>query len=405
MKKLLAMALALVMALGLCSVSWADSDGASSGNLGEVYVGWSSGNDNNDGTAADKAVRTMTKAMELVKSDGTGVVYIVDTVPINQYFFGEANGDSYITKPVTLKGYGDNKLSVTNSLALPKVNGKVTFENFSFDGGATFNIYDSSNTYENLELVISNCNFTKAGGGCVYIQPKIKSLTVTGCAFTAEETGGYSGQYLIWPYAAKNITITNNTFDGKDRIRAAIHLGNGHPDGTTAIVENNSMIKGFERGVQVAFKNPNVQNTVTIDGNTFENISHKEGSSKGENEVAVIFLHENLAREGVKATVTVGLNNVMTNAPRMIYAEETVDAAKIVEAPAGSELVDNGDGTYSVKPAEQKPSNNYYYYSPSTTTTDTTKGSPKTFDAGVGIYAVTAMLSVTGMAWVGKKRH
>ena len=31
--------------------------------------------------------------------------------------------------------------------------------------------------------------------------------------------------------------------------------------------------------------------------------------------------------------------------------------------------------------------------------------SPKTFDAGIGIYAVTAVLSVTGMAWVGKKRH
>ena len=30
---------------------------------------------------------------------------------------------------------------------------------------------------------------------------------------------------------------------------------------------------------------------------------------------------------------------------------------------------------------------------------------PQTFDAGVGIYAVTAVLSVTGMVWVGKKRH
>ena len=39
------------------------------------------------------------------------------------------------------------------------------------------------------------------------------------------------------------------------------------------------------------------------------------------------------------------------------------------------------------------------------TKTDTTKGSPKTFDAGVGIYAVTAVLSVTGMAWTAKKRH
>ena len=49
--------------------------------------------------------------------------------------------------------------------------------------------------------------------------------------------------------------------------------------------------------------------------------------------------------------------------------------------------------------------NSYYYYSSATDTTSTTKGSPKTFDAGVGIYAVTALLSVTGMAWAGKKRH
>ena len=48
-------------------------------------------------------------------------------------------------------------------------------------------------------------------------------------------------------------------------------------------------------------------------------------------------------------------------------------------------------------------SNSYYYYAP--TTTDTKTGSPKTFDAGVGIYAVTALLSVTGMAWTAKKRH
>lgn len=47
----------------------------------------------------------------------------------------------------------------------------------------------------------------------------------------------------------------------------------------------------------------------------------------------------------------------------------------------------------------------YYYNSTTTTTKDGSKTSPKTFDAGVGIYAVTAVLSVTGMAWVGKKRH
>ncbi len=46
--------------------------------------------------------------------------------------------------------------------------------------------------------------------------------------------------------------------------------------------------------------------------------------------------------------------------------------------------------------------------SSATATTTTTTGkasSATTFDAGVGIYAVSAILSVTGMAWVGKKKH
>ena len=55
--------------------------------------------------------------------------------------------------------------------------------------------------------------------------------------------------------------------------------------------------------------------------------------------------------------------------------------------------------------SDSQSSSNYYYKTPTTTTNETTKGSPKTFDAGVGIYAVTALLSVTGMAWAGKKRH
>lgn len=51
----------------------------------------------------------------------------------------------------------------------------------------------------------------------------------------------------------------------------------------------------------------------------------------------------------------------------------------------------------------------YYYNSTTTTTKDTTKKdntkSPGTFDPGVGVYALTAVLSVTGMAWVGRKKH
>ena len=63
--------------------------------------------------------------------------------------------------------------------------------------------------------------------------------------------------------------------------------------------------------------------------------------------------------------------------------------------------------TESVKFVAQwsQSSNHNYYYTPTTDTAkDDTKGSPKTFDAGVGIYALTAVLSVTGMTCVGKKK-
>lgn len=47
----------------------------------------------------------------------------------------------------------------------------------------------------------------------------------------------------------------------------------------------------------------------------------------------------------------------------------------------------------------------HYGGSSTTTTTGTKTNSPTTFDAGVGIYAVSAILSVTGMAWVGTKQR
>lgn len=51
----------------------------------------------------------------------------------------------------------------------------------------------------------------------------------------------------------------------------------------------------------------------------------------------------------------------------------------------------------------------YYYNSGTTTDTDNAdedkKGSPKTFDPGAGLYAVSAALSLTGTVWIGRKRH
>ena len=54
---------------------------------------------------------------------------------------------------------------------------------------------------------------------------------------------------------------------------------------------------------------------------------------------------------------------------------------------------------------EKKPSSGYYYYPTTDTKTDDTKGSPKTADPGVALYAALSILSLTGMvALNGKKR-
>ena len=86
------------------------------------------------------------------------------------------------------------------------------------------------------------------------------------------------------------------------------------------------------------------------------------------------------------------------------YTSEQVKDIVFAEAATDGGAINRfSDGAYLTAVWS---ANSYYYYHPTTDTkTDTTKGSLKTFDAGVGIYAVTAVLSVTGMAWAGKKRH
>lgn len=74
---------------------------------------------------------------------------------------------------------------------------------------------------------------------------------------------------------------------------------------------------------------------------------------------------------------------------------------------AGGKYRFNPNGTpllpeHKYPTAEEPPR---YYYSSATTVKDEGKtGSPKTIDAGVGVYAVSAALSLTGMVYVSKKK-
>ena len=102
------------------------------------------------------------------------------------------------------------------------------------------------------------------------------------------------------------------------------------------------------------------------------------------------------ANSGDKVTITKG------GAVSGIKEGVTIAVDKGVEGVIINNVPVEAEQTYTVPTTS---TGGYYYYHPTTDTkADDTKGSPKTFDAGVGIYAVTAVLSVTGMAWTAKKR-
>ena len=92
--------------------------------------------------------------------------------------------------------------------------------------------------------------------------------------------------------------------------------------------------------------------------------------------------------------------------------EKTLDFMKTEDffneiTAAGGNYRFNSDGTpllpeHKYPTVEETPR---YYYSSATTAKDEGKtGSPKTIDAGVGMYAVSAALSLTGMVYVSKKK-
>ncbi len=112
------------------------------------------------------------------------------------------------------------------------------------------------------------------------------------------------------------------------------------------------------------------------------------------------------AAAGAKATVTVPFDAKNNNTVKVYYLKSD-GTAKYV----GTATINNNKtvtftvshfSSYVLVPTTVTT---YHYYNAGTsTTTGNTTSSPKTFDPGVGIYALTAVLSVTGMACVGKKK-
>lgn len=466
MKKLLATILALVMALGVTTISWASEVE----NVAQTTK---------DGTTTPYT--SLTDALNAAKDGGT--VELLKNVTLTgnwttvgtefEPFKGTFDGKGYTitglkiptndNEYVGLIGILDGGTVKNVEFASVSVTGKDdvgTAVGRIINGGTVSGVQVLGGTVSGAKRVggvvgsikangtVSDCtnaagvtaNDRNAGGivGSAYYTETGKQMYITGCVNNGAVTasGGVCGG--IVSLSAANVSgntntaavngtevggivgeqksygsVTNNTNSG-----AVMYTGGNAAYGAGGII---GWLRYHGRSEDNAYP---VSEIISVTGNK------NSGSVTGGNDAggivgtvynsAVIMNNENTATSFSAATFAAGIvGNYQTvetpaaEAPaqnKLTFGSDNTSAATLeqITAPCKALLIYTNDNPIIEEvvpdPAPEQPP--HYYYHPTTDTkTDTTKGSPKTFDAGIGIYAVTAVLSVTGMAWTAKKRH
>ena len=482
MKKVLATIPALVMALGLCSVSWADT-ALTKGTDGKFHI--TSADDLktfaamvNNGTDFIGDTIVLDESIELMENswtpignaetklfkgtfDGNGHEITGLKITSGSYIglFGYV-GAGAVIRNVNLVGASVSGESRVGAL-IGRIVGGATVSNCSVDsaskvvgsgsntggligeaiGNITVNLDHLTNhaavgnkadansraagiiaqVTRGANVTISNCEnrgsiTTNLGyaGGIVAAKQGGSKVSFENCSNAGTLTGNYTGRLIAWLVDGNWLSMTNSG-DARDAIGAVnICRGNqaytfyftidgeeyyirkqgGEEDSDTKFSELWDVKKTIDRAYMdriIAFFN--YAKSEQGEGGSFAAYPSDRAELFGHawNTSDHTKMDNMFGAEGWPELLS-GYNadkkDNMTRDDFKVIWEENI----LYSAPAPAPTPD------------PTPSTGGYYYYPSTATNDTTKGSPKTFDAGVGIYAVTAVLSVTGMAWAAKKR-
>ena len=396
MKKVLATILALVMAIGLCSVSWAENEGVKTAN--ELTAAVATG-----GEIKLAADITLTSTLNLAKDvtiDGQGK-YTIKAA--DNFTSGSDNKTAcvlYVSATVTLKNVtvdGNEKCRV---IFCNK--GKLTIDGATitngkapdFVGGFIGGVYmTSSASFEmNSGSIVGNKNVENYQND-KYLQ--YSSDLWIGANATGELTAINGG-------AIGNVFVNSNAY-------SASNPGSFTMNGGTVT----NLYVEHDKGYGAKFK--------YTDG-TIEHLYLSKENGNGQSiEVTPVKGTDYSGGVSEEQMVTVTLNyndNQATPAKALKVAK---DSTITLPTPTRSGYTFAGwyNGTTKVA-AEYKAVNNitltakwtstssggYYYYQPTTDTkANDTKGSPKTFDAGIALYVGMALTSAAGVAFVGKKRE
>ena len=409
MKKVLATILALVMALGVTTMAWADDVAKIDGTGYATLQG-----------AVDAAANGQTIVLQdnvtLTASLNVAVGKTV-TLDLNSCkITADMNGPHMICNAgnLTITDSSENKTgeiakigAETNFGYVIENHGTMTLDrckisSTSVKSSAIENGWYTASentagtscimTIQNAEVVSVNA----AGGLYTVKNDDYGVMVINGGVFTNGVAG--AGAVLNW----NDLTINGGTFTGASAVRTL-------KSGSSNFEIGKSQIKNgtFNGGIDT-LDNYNTGITIAVTGGTFSSdvsayaADNTPVASNGRTNERTYYVGEETIQNAAK-NLSAGQELVirkgtvrLTDVPAGVIVRPEHDTVVFVN---GKDISNEFDG-YTVP-----QSSGYYYYQPTTDTkTDDTKGSPKTFDAGVGIYAVTAVLSVTGMAWTAKKR-
>lgn len=202
-----------------------------------------------------------------------------------------------------------------------------------------------------------------------------KELTVTNnkTAVTINQTGVAA---IVGTGAALNLSIKADSKTPESANTAAYNKAMAGKDANSAVVVNISLTNG-------------ASNVFTAGAYALVTVPY---STDKADKLTVYYLN------GSDATALTKVADAADSSAALnTFSYDAANKLITLKLPHFSEYLISTTATRSVV--------HHYGGSSTTTTTGTKTNSPTTFDAGVGIYAVSAILSVTGMAWVGTKQR
>ena len=379
MKKVLATILALVMALSVTTMAWADDaakiDGTGYATLQEAVDAATNGQTivlqsnvvltASLNVAADKTVTLDLNSYKITADmNGPHMICNAGNLTITD---SSANKTGEIAKIGAETNFGyviENHGTMTlDRCKISSTSVKSSaIENGWYTASANTAGTSCTMTIQNAEVVSVNAD----GGLYTVKNDDYGVMVINGGVFTNDVAG--AGAVLNW----NDLTINGGTFTGASAVRT---LKSGSSDFETgkSQIKNGTFnggidtLDGYKTGI-----------TIAVTGGTFSTDVTE-------------YLAEGKILQKNGDTYTAVTNSGITSGT--YTAKPTV--------PDGYKVVENTDGTFTVEKV-----GGYYYYQPTTDTkTDNTKGSPKTFDAGIALYVGMALTSAAGVAFVGKKRE